>query len=132
MDPITSSIVVALTTGVTASAGKLGQEVILDAYTALKNLLKKKFGDQSDVVKSVESLEAKPESAGRQETLKEEIASAKVDQDPEICKASQTLIDQIRQESYGEQHIQQAIGSYIAQADRSSTSTVNINPSKNA
>ncbi len=132
MDPITTSIVAALTTGITTSASKVGQQAILDAYTALKNLLKKKFGDQSDIIKSVEGLEAKPESAGRQETLKEEIAAAKVGQDPEICKAAQALLDQIRQQPHGEQHIQQAIGSNIAQADRSSSATVNINTPKNS
>jgi hypothetical protein len=132
MDPITASIVAALATGITTSAGKIGQQAVLDAYTALKSLLKKKFGDQSDVVKSVEGLEAKPESSARQAMLKEEVVTAKVDQDPEICKAAQALLDQIRQQPHGEQHIQQITGSYNAQADRGGTATVNVNTPKNA
>ena len=130
MDPISTAIIAALTAGVTGGATKVGQQALVDAYAALKSLLKRKFGDHSDVVKSVEGLEAKPESAGRKETLKEEVATAKADQDPEIRQAAQNLLNQISTLPGGEQHIQQAIGSYIAQADRNSTASVNVNQPK--
>ncbi len=130
MDPITTAIIAAIATGVTGGATKVGQQAIVDAYTSIKGLLKKKFGEQSEVVKSVEGLEAKPDSTARKDLLKEEVAAAKADQDSDIRKAAQDLLDKISTQPDGEKHIQQAIGSYIAQADRGSTASVNINSSK--
>lgn len=126
MDPITTAIIAAVAAGVT----KVGPQAIADAYTALKDLLKSKFGVHSDVFKSVDDLEAKPDSAGRKATLQEEVAAAKADQDPDIRKAAQELLDKISAQPGGGQHIQQAIGSYIAQADRNSTASVNVNQPK--
>jgi hypothetical protein len=127
MDPITTSILAALTAGITGSTSKVGQQAILDTYEALKNILKRKFGNQSDIIKSVEALETKPESAARKEMLKEEIATVEADQDPDILKAAQDLLDKIGAHPGGVQHIQQATGNYIAQADRSGTASVNVN-----
>ena len=130
MDPVTTAILAALATGAAGSAPKIVEKVVVDAYDALKAILKRKFGDDSDVVKATTQLETKPESAGRQETLKEEIAAAKADLDPDIIKAAQALLDQIKAQPGGEQHIQNAIGSYIAQADRGGTAHVNVNQPK--
>ena len=82
------------------------------------------------MVKSVENLEAKPDSKGRKEMLREEMVDSKAEQDPELRQAAQDLLEQIKKQPGGEQHIQQAIGSFIAQADRSSTATVNVNQPK--
>jgi predicted Ser/Thr protein kinase len=46
MDPITTAIVTALATN-------LGKDAIKDGYEALKAAIKKKFGDDSDVVDAV-------------------------------------------------------------------------------
>jgi hypothetical protein len=127
MDPITIAIVGALTAGAISGLTDAGKKVITDAYDGLKALLKKKFGSQSEVVKSVENLEAKPESLSRQGTLKEEVQAVKADQDPDLLQTAQAVLDQIKAQPGGEQHIQNAIGSYIAQADHFSTATVNIN-----
>jgi hypothetical protein len=81
------------------------KQVIADAYGAFKVLLKKKFGDQSEVVKSVENLEAKLESPNRQGMLKEEVQAVQADQDPDPIQAAQTLLDQIKVLPGGEQHI---------------------------
>jgi hypothetical protein len=130
MDPITTAIIAALAAGVTGGATKVGQQVIVDAYTALKGLLKKKFGEQSEVVKSVEGLESKPDSTARKELLKEEVTAVKADQDADILRAAQDLLEKIKTQPGGESHIQQATGSYIAQADRNSTASVNVNQTK--
>ncbi len=127
MDPITTAVVAALSAGVISGLTDAGKKVIGDAYDGLKALLKKKFGSQSEVVQSVENLEAKPESPSRQGMLKEEVQAVKADQDPDLLQAAQTLLDQIKVQPGGEQHIQNAIGSYIAQADRGSTATVHVN-----
>lgn len=127
MDPITAAIIAALSAGAISGLTDTGKKVITDAYDALKALLVKKFGSQSEVVQSVTHLEAKPESPSRQGTLKEEVAAAHADQDPDLLRAADLLLKQIQAQSGGEQHIQKAIGSYIAQADRQSTATVNVN-----
>jgi uncharacterized iron-regulated protein len=130
MDPITTAIVAALAAGVASGATEVGKKVIVDAYDTLKTALKNKFGADSDLVDAVDKLEKKPDSGGRKEVLQEEVAAAKADQDPEILKAAQDLIDQVKAQPGGEQHIQTAIGSYIAQADRGGTATVSVNQPK--
>lgn len=87
MDPITLAIVAAL--------GKLGENVIKDAYDALKAAIAHKCGVDGDLTKAVEGLEKKPTSAGRKETLKEEVAAAEADQDREIVRLAQNLLDKL-------------------------------------
>ena len=101
MDPITLAIVGAL--------GHLGESVIKDAYEALKAAIANKCGVQSDLTLAVESLEKKPDSNGRQETLKEEIAGAKVDQDADILKAAEILLEKLQTFTSQHQGVQQTI-----------------------
>jgi len=122
MEPITIAIVAALASGMT----KVGEKAIMDSYESLKNLIKRKFGAQSSVAKAVDELEAKPDSAGRKETLKEEMTAVKAEQDAELLKAAQLLLEKIKAQPGGTQIIQQATGSYIAQASGGSTATVNV------
>lgn len=127
MDPITTTaIVAALAAGVAKSATTVGESVLVDAYQALKGLLQRKFGAGSQVVKAVENLEAAPASEGRQITLNEEVQAAGADEDPEVREAAQALIDRLKEMPDGQQHVQNAVGSYIAQADRHSTAKVII------
>ncbi|HEY6284888.1 MAG TPA: hypothetical protein VIX20_04445 [Ktedonobacteraceae bacterium] len=132
MDPITAALLAAIAAGVTKGLTQVGQQSIVDGYHRLKELLLSKFGPQSEVVKSVENLEAKPDSKGRKEILQEEVVDSKAEQDPELRQAAQDLLEQIKKQPGGEQHIQQAIGSFVAQADRSSTATVNVNQPKDS
>ena len=88
MDPITTAILVAL--------GALGENVIKDAYNALKAAIAHKCGVDSSVIEAIENLEKKPESTGRKETLKEEIESAAIDKDAKIIKLAQSLLDELR------------------------------------
>lgn len=128
MEPITTAaIVAALAAGIVKSAGSVGEKVLVDSYAALKGLLQRKFGRESKLVKAVDDLEAKPDSDGRKLTLKEEVGEAKADEDPEIRQAAQALLDQLQAQPGGQQHIQHAMGSYIAQADRQSTAQVHVN-----
>ncbi|NJL91413.1 MAG: hypothetical protein HC916_17725 [Coleofasciculaceae cyanobacterium SM2_1_6] len=88
MDPIT-------TTFVTALAVPVSKDIITDGYKALKAALKKKFGEGSDVVDAVEKLEKKPDSEARKAAVQEEVATAKVSEDPEIIKLAEELLKQI-------------------------------------
>ena len=91
MDPITTSIVSAITAGVIAGAGESGKKLIVDAYAALKNAIKSKTGVGSDVVEALESVEKKPASKARQSVLAEEVTSAGLDKDPALLKLAQAL-----------------------------------------
>ena len=98
MDPITTAIVLAL--------GKLGENVILDSYNALKAAIAYKCGLNSNIVKAIDELEKKPDSTGRKETLKEEIAASKVSRDDEILNVAKSLLDKIEAQSDGKQTTQ--------------------------
>jgi hypothetical protein len=128
MDPVTIAILVVVGTTIAQGAGQaVGENVVNDIYARLKQALASKFGRDSDLVRSVESLEAKPDSAGRKETLREEVEAFGADRDPEIRKIAQKLLDAVAAQPGGEQHIQNAEGNYIAQADRNSTAEVRVN-----
>jgi len=90
-------------------------------------MLQRKFANNSEVVEAVDKLEKKPDSEGRKGMLKEELEDAGVDHDPEVRQVAQELLKQLEAQPGGEAHIQNAVGSYIAQADRGSSAEVNIN-----
>jgi hypothetical protein len=102
MDAITLAIVTGL-------AIPLTKDALADAYAALKAALKKKLGDESDVVNAVEQLEKKPDSEGRKATLQEEVENAKVNDDPEIVKLAQDFLNQLKEQPGGQQVITQNI-----------------------
>lgn len=126
MDPITAAIVAAASAGVISGLTEVSKTAITDAYSKLKALLTKKFGGESDVVHAVNEVEDKPDSAGRKATLQEEVAAVKADQDQEVLHAAQALLQLLQASPEGGQHVQMATGSYIAQADRGSSASVNI------
>ena len=131
MEPITFTAIVAALGIIVEGAGRaVGQNVATDAYEKLKATLRQRFGDDSDVVEAVDKLEQKPDSKGRKQTLQEEVEASGADHDPEVREAAQELLDQVKAQPGGEQNIQKARGSYIAQADRGSTATVNVDRSR--
>jgi hypothetical protein len=101
MDPITTAII--------ASLAKLSEPVIKDSYNALKNLIVSKFGKGHDLAKAVEDVEKKPDSVGRKETLREEIAASEIDKDEEILKVANALIEKLKAQPGGQQVIQQTV-----------------------
>jgi predicted Zn-dependent peptidase len=92
MDPITTAIVAALSAGAIGGLTETSKTAITDAYNRLKALLTKKFGTNSEVVQAIGQLETKPTSSGRKETLQEEIATVKADQDEEILAMAKHLL----------------------------------------
>jgi hypothetical protein len=101
MDPITLAIIGAL--------AKLSENVVADAYQALKAAIANKCGVDSDVAKAVEEIEKKPDSAGRKETLKEEVVNAKIDRDPELIKLANALIERLKELPDGQTVINQTV-----------------------
>src|SRR5215212_1542616 len=131
MEPITFTAIVAALGIIAEGAGRaVGQNLATDAYEKLKTTLKRKFGDDSEVVKAVDTVEEDPNSDWRQGMLKEKLERAGADQDPEVRQAAQELLDQLKTQPDGEQHVQYARGSYIAQADRGSHANVNVDRSR--
>jgi hypothetical protein len=92
MDPITSAIVAALSAGAVSGLTEASKMAVTDAYQTLKDLLTQKFGASSEVVQAIGQLEAKPESAGRQETLWEEMIAVNAEQDHEVLAAARQLL----------------------------------------
>ena len=101
MDVITTAVVTAL--------ANLSEKVISDAYGALKAALTQKFGADSDLATAVDGLEKRPDSSGRRETLREEVATAKADQDQELVQLANVLLERLSAQQRGQQVIQQTV-----------------------
>jgi hypothetical protein len=99
MDPITTAIIAAL--------ANLSTNAIKDGYEALKTILKKKFSDKRDLLNAVETLEKRPDSAARKATVQEEIALAKVNDDPDVLPLAQELLNRVHGLSGGQEIISQ-------------------------
>ena len=107
----------------------MGEQVISDAYGKLKDLLGKKFGSKSKVVKAVKDLEANPKSEARKAVVKEEVATAKADQDADLLKVAQALLKAIKAKPGGAQIIQMAMGDQNIQV-AGDGNVVNVNTPK--
>lgn len=128
MEPVTTAILAAIAAGASAGVSDVAKKAMGDAYGGLKTLLQRKFGGESKVVEAVERLEADPESAGWKETVEKEATKAGANQDRDLIAAAEAVLARLKELPAGQQqHIMSAIGSYIAQADRGGTATVNVN-----
>ena len=130
MDPISAAIVAALAAGVVSGVTKVGDQVVSDAYHKLKELLKKKFGAKSKVVKAMKDLEANPKSAARKEVVKEEVTAVGAERDRELLTAARQLLKAIKAKPGGEQIVQMAMGDENIQI-AGNGNVVNVGTSKN-
>ncbi|MDG5808898.1 hypothetical protein P9869_40990 [Streptomyces ossamyceticus] len=130
MDPITAAIIGAVAAGLLQGAGDISQQALVDGYQRLKSLLVGRFGDRSDVVQAVEALEARPDSAARREVLAEEVGRSGAERHDEITAVARDLLARFQQDPAVASSMQQAIGSYIAQANRHGHAEVNVNTPK--
>jgi predicted house-cleaning noncanonical NTP pyrophosphatase (MazG superfamily) len=126
MDTIASAIISALLLGIISGTLQVGHQIIVDSYENLKNFIKNKFGEQSEIFGAIESLEKKPDSVGRQQILQEEIETVKADKDPEIMSAAVELLKQLQNLDTTSKNNQIAIGSNIAQSNSNSKATVSV------
>ena len=121
MDPITASLVAALAVGVAGGLTETGKQLIPDAYNALKDALKKKFGDDGDLADAVNSLEKKPDSKGRATTVQEEIEASGAAKNPELLKLADALQAALKESGAGDTYQANLSGSgAIAQGEGSS------------
>jgi len=117
MDPITTAVVAALAAGIT-------QGSVADAYNGVKQLIKTKF--DNNVIEIIESLEKEPNSDIGKQWLQEKVQTNHLDKDTGILEAAKKLMDEIEKSSGVENHVMQAKGKFIAQADHGSTANINI------
>ena len=91
MEPITTAIIAAL--------AKLSEKAVSDGYVALKALLKRKFGEQSDIVVAAEKLEQSPESDAWKAVLEEQAKKPEVSQDEDFRNAVNDLLERLGETS---------------------------------
>jgi hypothetical protein len=77
------------------STGGVVSEAVSDAYQALREKRVSRFGNETDVVGTIDVLEKKPDSEGARLMFQEEVERAAVDQNPEIRKAARHLQDRL-------------------------------------
>jgi hypothetical protein len=92
MDPITI-IATAVVAGAAAASKDVAAQAVRDAYAGLKALIVRRFGGEADVEDAVQGVEKKPESDAREAVLKEELEGAGADQDAEVLKQAQALLE---------------------------------------
>lgn len=108
MDPITTAIVTALLAGAASGTTEAGKKAIIDAYEGLKGLFKKKYGQDSELVKAVNHLEDEPESKPLQAGLQKELESVTASKDFEVLETAQALLSALNQSQEKLDNIQQA------------------------
>ncbi len=99
MDPLTI-IATALLAGAAAALKDTAAQAVRDTYTGLKSLIARKFAgaaNADDLNAAVRFAEKKPDDTGRQDVLKDELKSARVDQDEEVLKLARALSEAVRQ-----------------------------------
>jgi len=97
MDPITTAIVAVIP----ALAADLLKSSAKDAYEGLKAVIRRKWGDASPIAKSVDALEANPESKGQATVLAENVAAANATSDAEVIQALARLVDELKKDGIG-------------------------------
>jgi hypothetical protein len=97
MDPITTAIVATLP----VLASDLVKSSVKDAYEALKSVIRRKWGTTSALSKSLDDLEANPQSKGQATVLAEKVSAAKATADVEVMEALAKLVDELKKEGIG-------------------------------
>jgi len=120
VDTITLAIITAVTAGVASGATDVAKQVIVDLYRELKELLQQRYGGESEVIQSVNRLEANPESEGRKKVVEEEISAVEAGNDQELIQKAQALLAQLHGQPAVTSSSQVAQGSHIYQANNNS------------
>ncbi len=111
MDPVTAAILAALGSGALKAAGKVGEDAVSAAYAGLKALLRRRFGDDHQVVSTVEDAEAHPDSKARQAMVEEVLQENRAADDAELVAAAQALLAAVRELPGGDRSVATVTGS---------------------
>ena len=93
MDPITTAIVAVLT--------DLSKAGVKDAYEGLKGVIRRKWGESSQIHKAISAIEEDPTSKAQAAVLEEKVAAVKANDDPEVAQALQKLVEQMKEHRVG-------------------------------
>lgn len=115
IDPISAALIAAAMAGAAGGITDVSKSALIDAYTALKTAIQKRLGQEHVVVKAVEAVESKPNSAGRQSTLVEEVTDAGLDWDADLLALAEHLRQLLKEHAQENTTVQQIItGNYNA------------------
>jgi hypothetical protein len=92
---VTTAILAAIEAGVRQGGTDIVANTIVDGYARLKDLLKRKFGNESDVINAIDKLEDTPDSPMRRRTVAEKVTVIPVAHDRESISAPEALLEQI-------------------------------------
>ena len=92
MDPVATTLVSAFVIGVGTGMTKVGEQAIVDAYQALKDLIKTTYKDAKDLLDSISHLERKPNSKARRYSVAEELDTAGALDDERLLSAAEAVI----------------------------------------
>jgi hypothetical protein len=106
MDPVTL-ILTALAAGAAAALKGVATAVIQDGYAGLKALVVKKFADKPLAKEMVEEYAKDPETY--QKPMEKNLKEAKADQDGELVKAAEKLLEALKAQPGGSELINQTI-----------------------
>lgn len=97
MDPITAAVLAVAP----ALATELVSDAVKDAYSGLKAVIRRKWGEASALQRAVEEVEAQPESKARAAVLEEEVANTAANDDPDLMTAVARLVDELKNAGIG-------------------------------
>ncbi len=111
---------------IAGALGNLSSDAVKAGYNKLKELVLRKFGEDSDLVDAVKKLEQKPDAPARQQLLKEETAAAGADKDEEIIKAAQALLEAVKAQPGGEKAVRDIIHQQVTGSGHIFSGTGNV------
>ena len=94
MDPITL-VVYTIASGLAAGLADASKAAVKDTYEEFKARLRKKVEGHEDAEKALVLLEKKPDSESRQSVLKEELAGLGIENDGELIKLGQVIMEKL-------------------------------------
>ena len=97
MDPISAAILAVAPT----LASDVVTSVVKDAYAGVKELIRRKWGENGALDQAMTAVEQKPDSKGKAAVLEEEVAAAGAGKDADLLAAVQKLIEAMKQEGLG-------------------------------
>jgi ABC-type oligopeptide transport system ATPase subunit len=92
MDPVTL-IVAAVVAGAASGLGETATDAVKDAYSALKRLLQRAFGDDADAAQALEKLDNN--RTEYKEVLAAQVRATGADKDKEVLLAAEELLKRV-------------------------------------
>jgi hypothetical protein len=85
-----------LLSAILGALAAVSSQAVQDGYGALKALIHRKLGAESGLAEAVAAVEKKPDSAARQQLLREEIEGSAASDDAELRAAAEALLETVR------------------------------------